>query len=101
MKQNNLNLTKQILNKKLKKERKNLLFKIIQFFFKDPDLYVGSGSGQKSSRSATLPMSLRFIKDFPSGFQVKYKSVLFEIFTSRTRIIFYSDPPQWHHLQYL
>ena len=33
MKQNNLNLTKQILNKKLKKERKNLLFKIIQFFF--------------------------------------------------------------------
>ena len=58
-KQKMMNEIKQILNKKFKNEiKKNLLFKIIHFFIKDPDLYVGSGAGQKPSGSATLAVKL-------------------------------------------
>ena len=58
--------------------KKNLLFKIIPFFIKDPDPeldpeldpdpdpYVGSGSGQKSSGSATLLLNIQYYSTYNS-----------------------------------
>ena len=65
MKENNMNFITTNLNEKFLNVRKIYCLKLFIFFIKDPDpdLYVGDGTEQKSSGSATLILNKKLYLD--------------------------------------